>query len=517
MWGAGTLAVVAVCFVVLVNDGAARWLTVRELDLLDGLENLRHAWLTDLARFVQDSVGWVTAVAGWAAIVVSLWWRRVRQLLVLLAGLLAVAAISLGIARTVARPRPFGLELLGEWVGFSHPSRPIALLVAALVGAVLTTVPDGRLRRRVWVGVAAVVVVAGLAELYLGVSYLTDVLAAIAIGTAVPILLHRAIAPERVFPVRYRRGRSAHVDLDDERVDAIVTGVDHQLGLAVSEVRTHGLEGSAGSTPLELRTADGQRLFAKLYARSHLRADRYYKLWRRLLYGRLEDEYHFTSLRRFVQYEDYMLLLMAANEIPVPRTHGIVELTPEREYVLVGEFLEGAVEIGSAPVDVPLIDEALGMVRRLWNAGLAHRDIKPANVMVHDGHIRLIDVAFAEVLPSPWRQAVDLADMLLVLALRSDPDVVWERAGLQFTADELGEAVASARGVTLPSQLRTELRRDGRSLLERFKELAPRHEPIRLQRWSVARVVSLLAGVAVAVAGASLVAANADNIGLVPW
>ena len=39
--------------------------------------------------------------------------------------------------------------------------------------------------------------------------------------------------------------------------------------------------------------------------------------------------------------------------------------------------------------------------------------------MVRDGHIMLIDVAFAELRPTPWRQAVDLANMMLCLALRS--------------------------------------------------------------------------------------------------
>ena len=60
------------------------------------------------------------------------------------------------------------------------------------------------------------------------------------------------------------------------------------------------------------------------------------------------------------------------------------------------------------------------MIRRMWDVGLAHRDIKPANLMVQDGHLRLIDVFFVQVRPSPWRQAVDLGNMMLVLALRSD-------------------------------------------------------------------------------------------------
>ena len=51
-------------------------------------------------------------------------------------------------------------------------------------------------------------------------------------------------------------------------------------------------------------------LFGKLYAITHLRSDRWYKLGRTLLYGRLEDEKPFNTVRRLVQYEDYVLRLM---------------------------------------------------------------------------------------------------------------------------------------------------------------------------------------------------------------
>ena len=89
--------------------------------------------------------------------------------------------------------------------------------------------------------------------------------------------------------------------------------------------------------------------------------------------------------------------------------------------MLVTEFFNGAVEIGDAEVDDEIIDEGLALIRRMWDAGLAHRDIKPANLMVRDGQLLLIDVAFAQVRPSPWREAVDLANMMLVLAVRSEP------------------------------------------------------------------------------------------------
>ena len=188
---------------------------------------------------------------------------------------------------------------------------------------------------------------------------------------------------------------------------------------------------------------------------NHVRADRWYKLGRTILYGRLEDESSFQSVRRLAEYEDYTALLLHHQGIPTAQSYGIVELTPEREYLLVTEFFDGAREIGDVEVDDQMIDEGLQIIRRLWDNGLAHRDIKPANLLVRDGHVMLIDVAFVQVRPSPWRQAVDLANMMLVLAVRSDPERVYARALQYFTPDDIAEAFAAARGVASPSQLRT--------------------------------------------------------------
>ena len=43
---------------------------------------------------------------------------------------------------------------------------------------------------------------------------------------------------------------------------------------------------------------------------NHVRADRWYKLGRKILYGALEDETPFRPVRRFVEYEDYTLRLL---------------------------------------------------------------------------------------------------------------------------------------------------------------------------------------------------------------
>ena len=69
----------------------------------------------------------------------------------------------------------------------------------------------------------------------------------------------------------------------------------------------------------------------------------------------------------------------------VAHTYGIVELTPDREYLLATEFFEDAETMGHADVDDQVIDDGIALVRRLWDVGLAHRDIKPANLLVVEG------------------------------------------------------------------------------------------------------------------------------------
>src|SRR4029450_13624404 len=111
----------------------------------------------------------------------------------------------------------------------------------------------------------------------------------------IPVLAFRVLTPNEVFPVTSRRGRAAHLDVGGRRGEAIVRAARDQLGLSILEAKTVGLGGSGGSTPPPLRVAATSEaperyIFAKLYAKSHVRADRSYKLGRAILYGALEGE-----------------------------------------------------------------------------------------------------------------------------------------------------------------------------------------------------------------------------------
>ncbi|HJX44247.1 MAG TPA: phosphatase PAP2 family protein, partial [Geodermatophilus sp.] len=511
-WWLGLSAAVLVSWAVVVATGSLAVVDLVDTRVLQAIATIRSPGLTRVAE-VGGMLGsgramnvlWLVNLTVLAVL------RRWRHLFVWLGVGLLVVNTATTVAGLLQRPRPYEVEVLGPWSGFSMPSVPMTVLATFLVGSLYSLVPAGPRRDAgkwvVWI----LLLLTAASRLYLAQDHPTDVLAGVVLGVAAPVAAFRMLTPNEVYPVAYRRGSPAHLDVSGARGEAILRALQDQLGLVATSVTPFGLAGSGGSTPLRItvKAADAAEedescVFGKLYAATHLRSDRWFKLGRTLLYGRLEDEKPYHSVRRLVQYEDYVLHLLSDAGLPVPHPMGIVEITPEREYLLVTEFLKGAREIGEPDVvvDDAVIDQGLAVVRRLWETGMAHRDIKPANVLVRDGTLFLIDSAFAEVRPSPWRQAVDLANMLLVLALRTDAARVLARARLSFSDEELAEAFAATRGLTMPSQLRRMLRAQGRDLHADFLRLLPyRLPPVRIQRWSWRRAgLTLVTALAVVLA-----------------
>jgi tRNA A-37 threonylcarbamoyl transferase component Bud32 len=465
-----------------------------DLIVLRAVAAARTWWLTRLMLDIDVIRSpWTMRFAALGTIAALVVFRRFLHLAAYLVVFLGISLLVSAMTLEIGRMRPVGIVILGHWDGYAMPARPVALLALVIAGVLYTLVPSGRWRRRgKW---AAAVILASVcaARLYLAVDHPSDQVMALIMGWAVPVVALRLIVPEEIFPVSYGGGQKAHLDIGGPRGDAIVRALDQQLGLDVNAVEPFGLEASAGSTPLRLHmnSPEGDRevlLFGKLYALSHLRSDRWYKLARTVIYGRLEDEKPFSTVRRLVEYEDHILRLMRDAGLPTPRPYGFVEITPEREYLIVMEFFEGSREIRHARVSDAVIDDALAIVRRMWDAGVAHRDIKPSNILVRGGRVLLIDVAFATVRPTPWRQAVDLANMMLSLALNSTPERVYERSLHIFAAEDVAEAFAACRSITVPTQLRAMVRADGRDLIGCFRRLAPKRPVVSIQLWGFRRV-----------------------------
>jgi tRNA A-37 threonylcarbamoyl transferase component Bud32 len=485
-WAWGLLGAVLLGVVLAIGE-ATDVVTGLDRAVTEAAADLRTPALVDVAKAVDLLTAVpLIMVLRWGTVLALAVLGRFRHMVLFLTTFVVtdwVVARALNVAL-----EPPDVTALVEAGTYAFPSLSIAALAITLIGISLVLVPLGAARRTVsWI-VHGTLLVVVLAELILATDYAIPMGYSWLFALVLAGAAFRTFVPEDVFPVTLQRGgNAAHLDLGGERGEAIVRAMRDQLGLTVTSVEPFGLEGSGGSSPLRMTLGDGTRVFAKVYSTSHARADRWYRVIREVLYGQLEDETPMGSVRRLVTYEDYALRSLRDAGVGVARTYGVVELTPNLEYMLVTEFFEGGRNLSDSDVDDTVIDGGLEIVRRLWDAGFAHRDLKPANLLVVGGHLQLVDVSALEVRPSPWRQAVDLANMMLCLALRTDADRVYARATSVFTPDEIAEGFASAVGLAIPTELSEKLKTDGRPLIERFKELAPARDPVSIQRWSPRR------------------------------
>jgi membrane-associated phospholipid phosphatase len=181
------------------------------------------AWMQDV--HAPGSVGvfqvlaWLSSWAvlnavGPALLVTLIALRRFRHLVVALMVITALQVVAgIVLAKWMHRPRPFGVVHRAAWSGWAMPSLQMTLLTAGFVAILYSLVPAGRWRNLgKWIATAVVVLVA-VSRVALGVDAPSDVLVGVVLGVTVPLLAFRWFTPDEVFPVSYRRGRAAHLDV----------------------------------------------------------------------------------------------------------------------------------------------------------------------------------------------------------------------------------------------------------------------------------------------------------------
>ncbi len=107
---------------VFVSDVPARWLTVRDLELMAPIVDNRQSWLTPaMQRINEAGTSWMTPIIGWITIIVGLAAKRIRHVLLLIAALSIVAGIQTLVSLRIQRPRPLGVDMIGR-VGSDPPT-----------------------------------------------------------------------------------------------------------------------------------------------------------------------------------------------------------------------------------------------------------------------------------------------------------------------------------------------------------------------------------------------------------
>jgi membrane-associated phospholipid phosphatase len=229
--------------VTVVDDAVVQWLA--------GL--VGPGLVAPLRGLARISSWWVLYTLWYGLVLVLLVLRRWRHLIIWWVVVQLGGFLTFVLAMIGRRPRPFGVELRTSWGGWALPSVQVAFLTAALMTVLYTLVPQGRWRNLgKWV-VAGLITLVAVARMALGVDAPTDVLVGVGIGVALPLLLFRRFAPNEVFPVTYRRGRTAHLDISGLRGGAIRRALKDQLGVVVFEVEPFGERYSASCTPLRIK------------------------------------------------------------------------------------------------------------------------------------------------------------------------------------------------------------------------------------------------------------------------
>jgi membrane-associated phospholipid phosphatase len=157
----------------------------------ESLANWLHAHSTDsLTEFFKavTTLGNGIVIAGVSAIAVYLLLRRSHQREALLVVLAFVGAelLSYSLKLGFRRDRPFFTDPLATASTFSFPSghATVSLAVYGAIGVVLARRLEGRAQLACLAGAAVLISLIGFSRLYLGVHFLTDVLAGFAAGTA---------------------------------------------------------------------------------------------------------------------------------------------------------------------------------------------------------------------------------------------------------------------------------------------------------------------------------------------
>jgi hypothetical protein len=156
-------------------------------------------------------------VLGLSVVALTMAFRRWRHLLVFLGSVLFLEIAGTSIYFGLSRPRPYGVPIIGSWGGYSGVSPPVTVVTIFLMGAVYCLAVPGRARTCTKAAVAVVVAVFCLTRLYLAVDHVDDLLLGVALAVAIPVTAFRFFTPNEAFPVAYRRGNTAHVDVTGRR------------------------------------------------------------------------------------------------------------------------------------------------------------------------------------------------------------------------------------------------------------------------------------------------------------
>jgi len=241
-------------------------------------------------------------------------------------------------------------------------------------------------------------------------------------------------------------------------VQAVIDGLD-AVGLPLQQLEQAGVD-ARGSTPYFGVATDGAKLFVKALGTDERSADKLFRAYRALRPRNFGDEKPFGSLRRTVEHEAFVALIVSALGVRTPTLRAFATADPNG-YVLAYEAIEGKSldRLDTNEVSDAVLAAIWDLVGQLHDHRVAHRDLRLANIFVgDDGQAWLIDFGFSEVAASGLLLATDVAELLASSTVAVGPERAVAQAAAAVDRARLVHALDRLRHWALSGATRTALK-----------------------------------------------------------
>jgi uncharacterized membrane protein YbhN (UPF0104 family)/tRNA A-37 threonylcarbamoyl transferase component Bud32 len=417
---------------------------------------------------------------------VSLLFRRQARRLIEAAATGLVAGAAAEVANILLR-RPAAGRLYYAIIMSTPGSSHVNALDPYLVGLVafitmigLTGRPGWRNALSLAIGVYAVVQLAVLN--ITGLSILITLLAGRAIGLA----------------VRYGAGSASQRPPALEIATALSAG---DLMVAAIKRVSQSSAGVAGSRHYAVATRDGAQLDVVVFDRDQQAAGTFYRLYRLVRVRRQVARGVPLSVERTVERQTLLSYATQEANVPTPRLRTVVRVGSEAA-VLAYEHCEGITLAERAQCTDAELSRVWDTVTQLHACHVAHRGLTADRIMfTPDGQVMLLDPGDGDVAASELQIRLDLAQLILELALHVGPEKSAQLAVEKLDENGLAAVLPLLQPVALVRSTRHALRRhrDVLPVLRKALQAAvPSGEvvPVQLERIRARTLVTLVASVA---------------------